>query len=237
MNLKLNFDGKTLLKNWWKLVRDNFITINTNFESHRSSATLDHSDKSVKNRHIDNAAVSTDQIEDYSVTQSKLSQYSVSSAKIYPEAVQTVHIKNGNVTRDKLDTELQNKLTEFQEYIDAPPSTEIVNGSVTWNKIDENVQSYIRNHMSDSETYSYCKNNFKNAYAQALFFSLSSSYGALVDAPPDNTAMENGYIRYILFVTKVTSMQRLQIATNLATMKSYYRLLSSGQSGGWKEMP
>lgn len=36
MKLKFNFSGKTLLRDWWKIVKDNFSTVETEFNSHVS---------------------------------------------------------------------------------------------------------------------------------------------------------------------------------------------------------
>ncbi len=113
MNLNFNFDGKTLLRNWWKIVEANFRTIQAafadhlnKFNEHKTAAELDHPDKSVKQRHID----------DYSINTTKLAQYAVTNTKIYPGAVQTAHIKDGNVTESKLSQELRDLITELQSY-------------------------------------------------------------------------------------------------------------------------
>lgn len=123
MNLNFNFNGKTLLRNWWKIVEENFRTIQTaindhlnKFTEHKTAAELDHPNKSVKQKHIADKAVGQGQIADYAVGQTQLAQYSVSSAKIYPEAVQTSHIKDGNVTMPKLSQDLQDLVEELQNY-------------------------------------------------------------------------------------------------------------------------
>lgn len=123
MQLNFNFDGKTLLPKWWPIVKDNFTAIqnafneHTNkFTKHKTAPELDHPDKSVASRHIADKAVGTEQIADYAVGQTQLAQYSVSAAKIYPAAVQTPHIKDGNVTKEKLEKNLRDLLDQLQNY-------------------------------------------------------------------------------------------------------------------------
>lgn len=235
MNLKLNFDGKTLLKNWWRMVLENFNTINTNFEKHRTQTPMDHPNKSVNKTHMADNSVGTEQIEDYSVTQTKLSQYSVSSAKIYPAAVQTVHIKDENVTRAKLEPDLKEQLETFQTHINTP-SQEIADGSVTLKKLDPEMYSTIRNAMTEQETYNYCANNFSKVYSGAMFFLLNSGLGALTDAPPDTTAAADGNIKYAMFNLRISGYTRLQIAINLGSLKRYGRVTDSIWGGEWHEL-
>lgn len=235
MNLKLNFNGKTLLKNWWRMVLENFTLINTNFEKHRTQLSMDHPNKSVKKTHLADNSVGTEQIEDYSVTQAKLAQYSVSSAKIYPAAVQTAHIKDQNVTRAKLEQDLQDQLETFQTHMDNP-SQEIPIGSVSWDKIAPEIYSVIRNYMNDRETYAYCANNFAQVYGGALFLVFNSGLGDLVGAPPDNTAADDGNVKYVLFNLSIANYTRLQIAMNVGSFKKYRRVTDSVFAGEWHEI-
>lgn len=234
MNLKLNFNGKTLLKDWWKIMLENLTTINTRFEAHRTTYPMDHPNKSVQKNHIADKAVGTDQLDDYSVTATKLAQYSVSAAKIYPGAVQTAHIKDVNITKAKLEQSLQEQLDSFQEYIDSPP--EVADGSVTWDKINMNVQPFIRNSMNEQETYDYCQNNFSNAYSNALVLMFNSSYGSFTNAPPDTAAMSDGNIKFVMFTARISAMSRLQIAINLSSMKRYMRIVGGSLAHSWREM-
>lgn len=111
MQLNFNFSGITLLKDWWGIVRDNFTTVQTLFNTHQIASVLDHPDKSVTTAKIADKAVGAAKIADYSIGPTQLAQYAVSSAKIYPAAVLTTHIKDGNVTKEKLEASLQNQLT------------------------------------------------------------------------------------------------------------------------------
>lgn len=97
MNLNFNFNGKTLLREWWKTVKDNFQKIQDAFNTHRTASELDHPDKSVKQKHI----------ADYSIGTQQIAQYAVTDTKIYPAAVQTAHIKDGDVTNEKLEQSIQ----------------------------------------------------------------------------------------------------------------------------------
>ncbi|MCI5605302.1 MAG: hypothetical protein MR413_06595, partial [Clostridia bacterium] len=102
--------------------------------AHTGAQTIDHPDKSVTRikiadkavgtAQLDNKvvgkeqladkAVGTEQLADYSVGEAQLAQYAVTSDKICPQAVQTSHIKDGNVTDVKLSSDLKNKLNDFQ---------------------------------------------------------------------------------------------------------------------------
>lgn len=111
MQLNFNFNGKTLLRNWWGIVKENFQTIQTafadhlnKFTEHKTSVELDHPDKSVKQKHIADYSIGTQQIE----------QYTVTGPKIYPAAVQTSHIKDKNVTMPKLSQDLPNIIISVQ---------------------------------------------------------------------------------------------------------------------------
>lgn len=106
MNLNFNFNGKTLLREWWKTVKDNFQKIQDALNTHRTASELDHPDKSVKQKHI----------ADYSIGTQQIAQYAITGTKIYPAAVQTAHIKDGNVTEAKLSQELRDLITELQSY-------------------------------------------------------------------------------------------------------------------------
>lgn len=88
MKLDFNYTGKTFLKNWWKIVRDNFQSIETLFNAHRTAAEMDHAEKSVKRRHIDDRAISSGQIDN--------------------NAVGTEQIKDKNIIKSKLSSDLQN---------------------------------------------------------------------------------------------------------------------------------
>ncbi|MGN0149018.1 MAG: hypothetical protein ACI4C7_02045, partial [Clostridia bacterium] len=72
-------------------------------------------DKAVETEQLADKAVGTEQLADYSVGEAQLAQYAVTPDKIYPQAVQTSHIKDGNVTNVKLSSDLQNKLNDFQK--------------------------------------------------------------------------------------------------------------------------
>lgn len=235
MNLKLNFNGKTLLKNWWKTILENLQIINTSFENHRAASTLDHPDKCVKTNHIGDKAVGSDQIDDYSVGTQQIAQYAITKAKIYPGAVETTHVKDGAVTKPKLGQDVQLLLDTFEEHMDNP-SQEVADNSVTWAKLDDTVKAMVRNYMNDAETYQYCGNSFSAAWNTALAYSFNSNRGAFTDAPPDNTAMPQGMIRYVLFVTKIASMIMFQLAINPASGRMFVRAFSYGNTGGWKEV-
>lgn len=246
MNLNFNFTGKTTLKDWWKIVKENFTTIKSNFESHQNAAELNHPDKSVKQRHIADKAVGQAQIADYSIGQTQLAQYSVSSAKIYPEAVQTPHIKDGNVTKAKLETSIQTQLDNFQSHIENPSqeiadsavtTAKLADYSVTWNKIeDSTTQALIRNFYMDTDTYNLSMNNFNKALSRALFFSFNSKHGAFSNAPSDTTTYKDGYIHYIVLVVPVNLDDRFQIAFNLGSGRKFYRTVSGSSGGTWTEM-
>lgn len=235
MNLKLNFNGKTLLKDWWRIMLENLQSISSYFETHRTASTLDHPDRSVQQRHMANSSVGTNQLIDLNVTEAKLASGAVTSAKIGTSAVQTTHIKDSNVTKPKLEQSLRLLLNSFEEHMNTP-SQEIADNSVTWNKLNEIVQMTTRNYMNDADTYNYCNNDFANAWNSALAYSFNSNRGSFRDAPPDNTPMPQGMIRYAMFVTRITTMTMLQIAINLSSLRVFIRILTNGTTGGWQEM-
>lgn len=160
MNLKLDFNGKTLLKNWWGVVRDNFLTVQNTLNTHQTSAVMDHPDKSV----------TTAKIADYAVGQTQLAQYSVSSAKIYPGAVQTAHIKDGNVTKAKLEQDIQNRIDMIDNLREA---TEAVNQRINNLAIYGNrnrfleIENYANNNLvtdSNGNKYLCAYLDFENIY-------------------------------------------------------------------------
>lgn len=104
MNLNFNFNGKTLLRNWWKIVEANFRTIQTafadhlnKFTEHKTAAELDHPDKSVKTRHI----------ADYAIGTTQLAQGAVNNARISNNAVDTRTVKDKVITKAKLEQSIQ----------------------------------------------------------------------------------------------------------------------------------
>lgn len=247
MDLKLNFNEKTLLKDWWKIIKENLITIGTNHEKHRTEESLDHPAKSVKQTHIADGAVGNKQLANRSVTTDKLAQNSVisdriaensvstskltsncvTSAKIFPGAVLANHIKDGVITEKKLDADLQNRINSFLD--------EIADGSITWDKLNGQTQSLVRNYLDDLETYNYCANNFTQAAPDAMLLSFSSKYGAFIGSPPDTSKTSDGYIKYIMMSIKAGT-DTLQIAVNVASRRRYIRTFEPGNIKVWQNM-
>ncbi len=104
MNLNFNFNGKTLLRNWWKIVEENFRTIQTvindhlnKFTEHRTAAELDHPNKSVQTRHI----------ADYAIGTTQLAQGAVNNVRISNNAVDTRTVKDKTITKAKLEQSIQ----------------------------------------------------------------------------------------------------------------------------------
>lgn len=115
--MNLNFDGDTLLREWWKTVKANFQEV----LNHKTATTLDHPDGSVTSSKIASdavtqskiadGAVTTSKLADYGITANKLAQYAVTSAKIYPGAVLTAHVKDGTITMAKLSPDVKTALS------------------------------------------------------------------------------------------------------------------------------
>lgn len=104
MQLNFNFNGKTLLRNWWKIVEANFRTIQTafadhlnKFTEHKTAAELDHPDKSVQTRHI----------ADYAIGTTQLAQDAVNNVRISNNAVDTRTVKDKAITKAKLEQSIQ----------------------------------------------------------------------------------------------------------------------------------
>lgn len=70
------------------------------FNAHKNAAELDHPDKSVKQRHIADSAIGTVQ----------LAKGAVNNVRIGNNAVDARTIKDGEIKKTKLDTELQSKI-------------------------------------------------------------------------------------------------------------------------------
>ncbi len=75
------------------------------FNAHKNAEELDHPDKSVQQRHIADGAVGTTQ----------LAKGAVNNVRIGNNAVDARTIKNGEVTKAKLDTELQGKIESITD--------------------------------------------------------------------------------------------------------------------------
>jgi hypothetical protein len=112
VKLNFNFDGKTRLKEWWTIVRDNLTSIQELFNSHQSAAELDHPSKSVKQKHIADKAVGQGQLADGAVGTTQIAASAVTSAKIGTAAVNAEHIAKGVVTAEKLSDVVNEKLDE-----------------------------------------------------------------------------------------------------------------------------
>ena len=233
MSVNNNYSGKTLLKDWWKIVASNFNTLQVDLHSHSTAVDLNHPNKSVKKRHIDDGAVGKDQIEDYSVSQEKLAQYSVSSAKIYPSAVLTAHIKNGNVTYEKL---ADGSVKESKISDDAVTETKIMDGAVVETKLDNALKRKTINYMHSKDTYIDTANNMNTTVTGPLFRIYSSKHAAITGAPSDNTAGTNGYIEYLVLQVPIYDNERTQIALNINSRRKFIRRIVSGTPGDWAEI-
>ena len=255
MNLNFNFTGKTTLKDWWKIVKDNFTKIVEGFDTHTSAKELDHPDLSVRQRHIANQAVGTNQIADKavttnkiadsaitkdklaesSITSGKLTTYCVTSMKIEPNSVQTTHIVNGNVTKEKLATDVQNQLDAVQDYMDNGAKT-VRDGSITEDKINSLTMGGIRNYCLADKTYDATDNDFDRATGGALCYSFSSRLGELKHAPWDETGSpDDGTVHYIVFVIPYKYRNCFQLAINISSMRRFGRMLGTYDTD-WIEM-
>ena len=103
MNLNFDFNGKTKLKDWWKIVKTNFETIKNVFNSHTTATELDHPEGSVKGKHIAEGEIKN----------KHLSQNSVTGVKIAQDSISTQHINDGAVTESKLSSVLRSLLLQF----------------------------------------------------------------------------------------------------------------------------
>ena len=94
MKLNFNFDGKTLLKDWWKIVRDNFTAIQTDHNelsdsvnTHKTAEVIDHPDKSVTSTKIADKAIRTAHIANYAITKDKVANGAVTTDKIAANSI------------------------------------------------------------------------------------------------------------------------------------------------------
>lgn len=95
MNLNFNYNGKTLLENWWVVVKENFETIQTVFNNHRTNSVIDHPDSSV--------------------TTAKLADKSVTTAKLADKLVTAAKLSDKSVTADKLADDVNNKFVKLEQ--------------------------------------------------------------------------------------------------------------------------
>ena len=94
MKLNFNFSGKTLLKDWWKIVRDNFTAIQTDHNelsdsvnTHKTAKVIDHPDKSVTSTKIADKAIHTEHIANYAITKDKVVNGAVTTDKIADKSI------------------------------------------------------------------------------------------------------------------------------------------------------
>jgi hypothetical protein len=97
-----NYNGKTKLKDWWKIVRDNFKAIFAAHNTHRDAAELDHPDGSVRAKHIADGAVGTTQLAKGAVNNVRIANNAVDARVIQDEAVTALKIKNDEIGDEKL---------------------------------------------------------------------------------------------------------------------------------------
>lgn len=141
MKLDFNYTGKTLLKNWWKIVKSNFQSVQTIFNTHQTSPVIDHPDKSVTEVKLADKAVSAAKLNDSAVTTSKIADSAVKTSKIGGGAVTAEKLIDGAVTSAKIG----NKAVETQHIADLAVGVEqIKNLSIT----SEKLSSDLQNHMS-----------------------------------------------------------------------------------------
>ena len=94
MKLNFNFDGKTFLSKWWKIVRDNFTAIQTDHNelsdsvnTHKTAEVIDHPDKSVTSTKIADKAIRTAHIANYAITKDKVANGAVTTDKIAANSI------------------------------------------------------------------------------------------------------------------------------------------------------
>ena len=99
MKLNFNFSGKTLLKDWWKIVRDNFTAIQTDHNelsdsvnTHKTAKVIDHPDKSVTSAKIADKAIHTSHMADYVITKDKISDGAVTTDKVANSSITTMKL-------------------------------------------------------------------------------------------------------------------------------------------------
>lgn len=99
MKLNFNFSGKTLLKDWWKIVRDNFTAIQTehnelsdSVNTHKTAEVIDHPDKSVTSAKIADKAIHTSHMADYVITKDKISDGAVTTDKVANSSITTMKL-------------------------------------------------------------------------------------------------------------------------------------------------
>lgn len=192
MNLNFDYTGKTLLKNWWQIVKSNFQSVQTIFNTHQSSQVIDHPDKSV----------TAPKLADKAVTSAKLSDSAVTTAKIADSAVKTNKIGGGAVTSEKLldgavtSAKIGNKAVGAQHIADsAVGSAQIKNSSVTSEKLSSEILSDIEAVSDIQSTVNSLQNRVNSLAAQGQKIVVDSSLKSNSENPVQNkvikAALEN----------------------------------------------
>ncbi len=140
MNLDFNYTGKTLLKNWWQIVKNNFQSVQVIFNTHQAAQIIDHPDKSVTEQKIADKAISAEKIADSAVSTAKIADSAVKTSKIGGGAVTEAKILDGAVTSSKIG----NKAVETRHIADlAVGSEQIQDLSVTAEKLSKDLQTDV----------------------------------------------------------------------------------------------
>ncbi len=150
MNLNFNFTGKTTLSAWWKIVRDNLTAIKNTFETHQTASELDHPDDSVKQRHIADKAVGTDQLADNAVTAEKIENKTVTAAQIADKTVTAEKMADKTIGAAQIEDYAisnmqlaQYAITTSKIYPQAVQGAHIKDQAVTKTKLDTALQEQL----------------------------------------------------------------------------------------------
>lgn len=95
---------------------------------------------------------------------------------------------------------------------------------------------YVNNIHAD-KTWEIYKNNFASiGLGWSCICGVSSLYGELKNAPPDETTDFDGHITYLVIGGESSMDYNAKIAINIASGNTYVRTFNGGESDGWKQL-
>lgn len=191
MKLNFNFSGKTLLKDWWGIVRDNFLAVQNGHESLKTELdnekeARESSDSSL-NTALNNEAHIRQRADDLNskaisdeqearVSEDTRLTESINAEIAERRSAQTElgRLINGEITRSKAaDTAMQLSIAELQENAHAHGNKGVID-AITADDIDK--WNGIKSQATKAEL------NAIEAYAEEMSFALTAQFIALMNA-------------------------------------------------------
>lgn len=191
MKLNFNFSGKTLLKDWWGIVRDNFLAVQNGHESLK--AELDNEKKaresgdSSLNTALNNEAYTRQKADDANskaisdeqeerVSEDTRLRKSINAEVTERRSAQTElrSLINGEITRSSAaDTAMQSSIDELEESAHAHDNKGVID-AITADDIDK--WNGIKSQATKAELDAIA------AYSEEMSFSLAAQFISLMNA-------------------------------------------------------